>query len=223
MFEAEGALGQELLHRRPQPPLPLAKVRAVSGGDGRFRFSYPKTVDTPVDWITARAHYWRHFDIVVYAPGHGQVSAWMPDIKGELTLRLVKEVAVKGRVLDLEGRPVAGASVRVSDHRWQMLHRPVTTGKDGRFAVPGVGRDGSIELHVSGPTIAIQRVKVSTRPPVNVEVIAGPTKVIEGVVRASDTGKPLAGVAIYGKGIDEAGPKALTDAKGRYRLGGLSK
>jgi RNA polymerase sigma factor (sigma-70 family) len=205
------------------------RVRAVSGRDGRFRFSYSRSEDTNEEWITARGNYWRMFDVMAVAPGHGPTSVWIPDLKGALALRLVKETAIRGRVLDLQGRPVPGASVRVLDYRWAMLHSPVTTDKDGRFVVTGVGRDGTAELHVSGPAIEIKRVTVSTKPPVNAEVIVGPTKVIEGVVLARNTGKPLAGVVVHGKdrfdalNIDPNGPKAVTDTRGHYRLVGLTK
>jgi hypothetical protein len=57
----------------------------------------------------------------------------------------------------------------------------------------------------------------------------GPTKVIEGTVTARDTGKPLAGVWVYGKEWDWCnnhgvrGIRAVTDARGRYRLVGFPK
>jgi hypothetical protein len=78
-------------------------VRATTGDDGRFRFAVapadlgrrPRVVatakDCGPDWIDAGS-----------AKG------------GELTLRLVKDdVPIKGRVLDLEGQPVADVDVQV--------------------------------------------------------------------------------------------------------------
>src|SRR5262249_4065301 len=62
-----------------------------------------------------------------------------------------------------------------------------------------------------------------------VEVVAGPTKPIEGTVRAKDTGKPLAGVMVYGAAWNVParpaawGPYAVTDDQGRYRILGLPK
>jgi hypothetical protein len=55
-----------------------------------------------------------------------------------------------------------------------------------------------------------------------------PTKPIEGTIRAKDTGKPLAGVVVYG-GEDwnsegfRREVRAITDANGHYRLVGLPK
>src|SRR5262249_61885905 len=110
---------------------------------------------------------------------------------------------------------------------------PVRADGGGRSLLTGGGADATAELHVSGPAIELKRVNVSTklapgaRPEegVRVEVVAGPTKVVEGTVRARDTGKPLAGVVLYGKHADfrtlnddENGPRAVTDAPRRYRL-----
>src|SRR5262249_49902451 len=57
------------------------------------------------------------------------------------------------------------------------------------------------------------------------EVIARPTRALEGTVCAEDTGKPLAGVVVRGgpqHGL-YTGVYSLTDAKGHFRLVGLPK
>jgi RNA polymerase sigma factor (sigma-70 family) len=53
--------------------------------------------------------------LVAVADGFG--AAWIEANKlgkGEITLRLVKDLPIEGRILDLEGRPVRGAAVRVN-------------------------------------------------------------------------------------------------------------
>jgi RNA polymerase sigma factor (sigma-70 family) len=79
------------------------KVRAETGADGRFRFSLPRT---EVDQAES---------VVAVAPGLG--PDWVSlkkAVDGELTLRLVKDdVPIQGRILDLEGRPIAGATIRL--------------------------------------------------------------------------------------------------------------
>jgi hypothetical protein len=99
----------------------------------------------------------------------------------------------------------------------------------------GIGRDRDALVHISGPTIAHKLIAVSTRKVVDgkpvdhkeVEIIAGPSKPIEGVVRAADSGKPLAGVWIYGSNFGGAhhlrGLRAVTDAQGHFRLDGVAK
>ena len=85
-------------------------MRAITGPDGRFRFAVSRSdFDTPENddpWppstIVARAR--------GYAFGVEQVRG---DAK-ELTLQLVRDdVPIAGRIIDLEGRPVAGATVKV--------------------------------------------------------------------------------------------------------------
>ncbi len=64
----------------------------------------------------------------------------------------------------------------------------------------------------------------------DVEIVAGPSKPIQGVVRAADTGQPLAGVWIYGGNFggeipndNMRGIRAMTDAQGHFRLEGMAK
>jgi RNA polymerase sigma factor (sigma-70 family) len=77
-------------------------VRATTGEDGRFAF---KATKTEVDLREK---------VAAVAEGFGPDWAPLPQDGGaaELTLRLVKEdVPIRGRVLDLEGRPIAGVTV----------------------------------------------------------------------------------------------------------------
>src|SRR5262249_32850934 len=88
------------------------KVQATSGPDGRFSFTFSKST------IDARSLYWRKSYekpyLQVVAAADGFAPAWEvvhgSEIK-ELTLSLVKDdVPIEGRVVDLQGRPVVGAS-----------------------------------------------------------------------------------------------------------------
>jgi hypothetical protein len=158
--------------------------------------------------------------VVAAAKGYGPAWASVGADGNDLVLRLAADdVPVRGRVLDLQGRPVAGASVRVGrvtvggdEHQslwqpsWAGMPGEVTTGRDGRFTLTGVGRDRAVLLHVEGPGIEHKTAAALTaaapaagggRGP-SVEVIAGPAKPVEGTVRAGDTGKPLAGVGLRG-------------------------
>jgi protocatechuate 3,4-dioxygenase beta subunit len=272
----------------------------TTGPDGRFRLSVtPDALE-------------RRLSVVATAKGHG--PDWIlldPNKKsGQITLRLPKDdVPVTGRILDLEGKPVAGATVAVvtigkaampepaSGARpaamgkmpangegrastvvrpapnglvsWveqnikflarrayaiemglSLLHAPavpaglaapVTTDKDGRFRLSGIGRDRTVVLDVRGPGIERRRIWMVTlaQPPKGLdrvvglygpsfEHLAGPAKPALGIVKDKETGKPLAGIRVvawvpkmgYARGgeID-----AVTDHQGRYRLDGLPK
>jgi RNA polymerase sigma factor (sigma-70 family) len=80
------------------------KVKATTGADGRFRLR------------VSRAELERGARLLVTAAGHG--ADWVlckpgrgwPD---KVSLRLSKEVPIAGRVLDGEGRPLAGIDLRV--------------------------------------------------------------------------------------------------------------
>ncbi len=121
---------------------------------------------------------------------------------------------------------------------WKGLPDNVTTDKDGRFRLTALGRSRMVRLCISAPTIEQVRKYVPTIPGVygsaansaTVEIIAGPTKPITGVIRAKDTGKPLAGVVVRGQDASDDfvmllndDIRTVTDENGRYRLVGLPK
>jgi RNA polymerase sigma factor (sigma-70 family) len=145
-------------------------VRATTGSDGRFRIT------------VAKADRDRDAKLVARAKGHG--PDWVElaglDKGGEVTLRLAKDdVAIDGRVIDLEGQPVAGATIEVgrleqsemkawietakkgvSGHQERELASialdgptTVTTGKDGRFRLTGFGRERVVLLRLRGDNI----------------------------------------------------------------------
>jgi hypothetical protein len=197
---------------------------------------------------------WPGFQAVAVARGHG--PNWTEIGKkgfdrNNFTLTLVKDdVPIQGRVLDLQGKPVAGASVRLirlETHpegsrlagHWVDAPGQQTTGKDGRFRLTGIGRDRVAVLRIDGPTIDQKEVRVFTRPArdgktprghysATFDHVAGPTRPIVGVVRDRETKKPLAGVVISSSTEDHnhnynQTVHAVTDARGRYRLVGLPK
>jgi RNA polymerase sigma factor (sigma-70 family) len=88
--------------------VPAYAPRATSGPDGRFCFTARKA-----DFAGGRP---TAPQVVAAAPGYGPgwVEPLRPGAAGDLALRLAKDdVSVRGRVLNLEGRPVPGAGVRV--------------------------------------------------------------------------------------------------------------
>jgi RNA polymerase sigma factor (sigma-70 family) len=216
----------------PEPAEPA--VKATSGPDGRFSFRAARPAfGSPPLPPHDDTYAFSFLQVVALAKGYGPDWANVqPGAKGEgLTLRLVKDdLPIKGRVLDVQLRPVAGATVQVhptdegSLSPWPGLPKSATTDKEGRFVLTGIGRGRGVRLSVAGPTIASQTVGASTEKAssATVEVIARPTRVFEGTVCAEDTGKPLAGVVVRG-GDWFTGIYTLTDEQGHYRLVGLPK
>jgi RNA polymerase sigma factor (sigma-70 family) len=214
------------------------KVWATSAADGGFRFSVARRDIEAAAWY---GNAWDQTYVVAAAEGYGFAVAHVrPETAGDLTLRLVTDdVPVWGRVLDLQGKPVAGATVRAVDELLMPaeLFPPVKTGADGRFQINGIGRDRVVTLLVEGPTVATQRVQAVARPAdktgatprgVPFDLLAVPTRAVVGGVRDKETGKPLAGVVVRSYKIGGTEDlnglvRTTTDKDGRYRLVGLPK
>jgi RNA polymerase sigma factor (sigma-70 family) len=220
------------------------RLRGLSGKDGRFRFTFARSEAFDEPPLRGREEPWRWFEVVATADGYGPDWAGFSQIaQGDVTLRLAKDdVPIRGRILDLQGRPVAGAAIRLlrkgegMDVSWAGPPQTMATDRDGRFRLTGVGREREVVLRVEGPSIETKDVRVQTRTastspkayPATFEHFAGPTKPIVGTIRDRATRKPLAGVVISAS--SEGGThkynrnvRAVTDDQGRYRLIGLPK
>jgi beta-lactamase regulating signal transducer with metallopeptidase domain len=233
----------------------------TAGQDGRFEVP----ADEPGTSVIAKA------------PGFGLGY----HLKGQ-PIRLTRgDLPINGRLVDLEGRPVAGASVRILQlytipdpkDRREAGARPgayefpygkslglegepalpggVVTDGDGRFRIEGLGIDVLAWLNLSGPTIALKKVKVMTRPMDRVAgdrqdletagvdepgiygadctIVVPSSRPIEGIVRDLETKEPIPGATVTAAQVAgstlniEGQITARTDADGRYRLVGLPK
>ncbi|MFO0891290.1 MAG: M56 family metallopeptidase [Isosphaeraceae bacterium] len=163
-------------------------MRGTTDRDGRFTLDLAAPLpDTNLDPKSPEAD--QRFQVVATAPGLG-LSYQVPG--SPIRLR-ADDLPITGRLVDLEGRPVGGARVRIR----QLYLRPrdhdpaageagrspedvrsgrsvldgepilpggVATNADGRFRIEGLGRDVMALLEISGPRVAFQRVSVMTRP-----------------------------------------------------------
>ena len=94
----------------------------MSDADGRFHFDLDKASS---DWPYGDEPAWHEAQIAAVAPGFG--PAWVDAgslLKGgEATLRLVRDdVPIRGRVVDPQGRPIAGVTVRLGRDRARSRH-----------------------------------------------------------------------------------------------------
>jgi RNA polymerase sigma factor (sigma-70 family) len=100
----KGAKVYQVVWRRidhQQGIAPAPKLLAQTDSDGRFQASRPATGDDPLMWMAVAA------DL-----GPALVEMKKQRTGGEITFRLVKDVPVVGRLVNLEGRPVAGVTVQ---------------------------------------------------------------------------------------------------------------
>jgi RNA polymerase sigma factor (sigma-70 family) len=159
---------------------------ATTDPDGRFTFTVPKAQFGD-----------RYTFVAATASGCGIGLATVPpsDRRDGLTLRLVADdVPITGQVVDLEGKPVPGATLTVlivsaapgedlgpwleavkagkglKGQGLQSCQFPlspqVTTDVEGRFRLAGVGigRNRLIRARLDGPAIASQQLHILTRP-----------------------------------------------------------
>jgi len=92
-------------------PKPL-EPRATTATDGRFRFTVAKAYFRRDEIFVP----WNYAPVVAVAEGFGLgvSDSDEPDANREVTVRLARDdVPIRGRLIDLEGRPVVSARIRV--------------------------------------------------------------------------------------------------------------
>jgi RNA polymerase sigma factor (sigma-70 family) len=195
-------------------------VRATTGADGRFDFTFRKA---ELDRSQSENP---HAFVLAMAPGLGSAFATVKDASGPLTLRLVKDdLPLNGRILDRDGRPIPGVKVTVGwvvaypgmdlkdvldDMRKGQLERMnrvmtgwagplpgqprvLKTGDDGRIRLSGFGRDRIVTLHVEGPGIASGWIHALTRP--GAPVVVGPSRYYGAAFdHLAEISRPVGGV-----------------------------
>lgn len=193
-----------------------------SGTDGRFRLPALKP-DKPVTvWADAPGLARERRDDVRISPGKDH------DI-GRLTL--LPGTRIRGRVVDAQGQPVAGASVKLDLYRHQLGHTISSQGTewtfdadgDGRFATPPLpAGDGHFSLGAPGKVRTFVQKKAEPG-----------TAVVElGDVTLPDE-MPVVGVVIDGEGNPAPGVEVIpdndwrnpakTDREGRFTVHGVGK
>jgi RNA polymerase sigma factor (sigma-70 family) len=249
--------------------------RAKTDADGRFRFELPRA-DIHPEW---------RISLIAAADDYGVDGVELPKdgSPADVTLRLVKDQPIEGRILSTEGKPLAGVRVRALEistpargriddflsawqQEWRManermsryLYLPplesakIVTDKEGRFRITGAGSERLVKLRVSGPGVSqdalhvitragfdatavnkavLERIPARLRMPGQPPQLYGPTltyvapagRRIEGTVRESGSGKPVAGITIHcGFGYGDA-VNAVSDKNGHYKLENVPK
>jgi RNA polymerase sigma factor (sigma-70 family) len=219
---------------------------ALGGGttdrDGRFRIEAARTSSAAFFSVYALAG--------AAGPGSDLGFGWAeldPDAEQPTAeIRLKPEQVIRGKLVDVSGRPAAGIEVRLdtvfapghddpvaSFNTWGLAAAeglrawpgPATTDPQGRFTIAGVGRELSISLLVQDIRFARQSIAVKTDSrdgPKEVLQALEPAVILEGRALAADTGRPIPGAVIavrsdrYGSGWLDTRSRA--DARGRFRI-----
>lgn len=187
---------------------PAVLGETATGTDGRFRI----VLDKPDVSVGVR----------ISAPGSPSIRLGGPfDSSDDVSVddvHVAPSEKVAGKIADDEGKPVAGARVRIvssdpfSDQDVDSLGE-ATTGADGTFTIldaPAGAR--AISVRAAGYVSASQ-VQVDPRPDLRVTLKHGGT--IRGIVLDA-AGKPAAGALVISE--DQA---AVADAQGAFRITGV--
>jgi RNA polymerase sigma factor (sigma-70 family) len=192
-------------------------ARTKTDGEGKFRLS------------GARPAPFRLFGKYAWAIGKGaRLTTQELDpgaARQEITLKLFPERFVSGRLVDLQGQPVAGLKVHTThEPRPPFRPGPVSTDARGRFTlradfdnVAVLIRDDRFALHDFYIKADNESLPAGKEP----TLVLAPPKFFEGRVTYADTGKPAAGARIVigaqtNQGIINAAGRA--DAQGRYKV-----
>jgi RNA polymerase sigma factor (sigma-70 family) len=208
----------------------LGRTKADADGKFRLTVSPPPGPPAPV------------MPLLAGAPGFGLAWAWLDPKKdsAEAELRLPAEQVIRGRLVDLQGEPVAGARIVLT----AVTHRPAKDEKNqwgwgpppggvpfgpvpavvdarGNFTVHGLGPNVTADFEVNDDRVQVHSFSVETadkKQAENVKLALPPGRVVEGRVTYADTGKPAAGARVRVITAGGGEVTGTTDKDGRYRL-----
>jgi Carboxypeptidase regulatory-like domain len=193
-----------------------------SGADGRFRlldlkFDKPVTVWADAPGLARE----RREEVRIFAGRNRDL--------GRLTL--LPGTRMHGRAVDAQGKPVAGADIKLDLYRHQLGHTitsqgtewTVSAGGDGRFATPALPA-GNGHLYVSARgkvrTFVGKKAEPGT-PVVDLGDIALPDEMPVAGIIIDGEGKPAPGVEVIPDYDWENSAK--TDKDGRFTVHGVGK
>jgi hypothetical protein len=204
---------------------------AKAGEEGRFCLSGPR--------YSASKPYAPLATLFAAAPGYGLAGQLVEQARlhQEVSVKLLPERVVRGRLIDLQGQPAAGVRVNYagSAEDWRIREekkcvpfwpKPVTTDDKGRFLLRGLGlRKATLEINHE--RFAPQRLEVETGErddgkEATLSLVGA--RNLRGRVTYADTGKPAAKLQVFAVALeDERGAglyhvEGQTDEQGQFFL-----
>jgi len=234
----------------------------------RFQLTFNKSAASAftLGYGQPGADLWQKTQIVATANGVG--LDWQAfdhvDAAGDVNLNLVQDLPINGRLVDLEGRPVSAVAITVEGMASAILttaqfkrppenyrgigsplaaiekNDPISSDADGRFSIPGLGKERRVSLSFYSDKVAINGQWVMTREGKNFvkpigpgdrdavmkllastfELVMPPARSVTGVVPDAQTHQPLADARVE-TFYSRVQAKTVTDAQGRFVLKGL--
>ncbi len=235
---------QGLLKNAAHPAVNLLDEKLLAhtrtGADGRFRLLLPRP--TLAEYLK------------IYAlAGHvGNGLAWeaiqLDAARVEIVLRLPREKIIRGRLLDLQGQPASGVKVHVSwlgiafprqmgTTRVRALTKeassiwpsPAMSDNEGKFMIRGLNPNHHGYVFIESDHFAphYEEIKTGKAEMIQeVNVSLAPAQIVEGVLTAADTSKPLPHARLsLNSGDNPDSPIAMgpgvsgeADEQGRFHL-----
>jgi RNA polymerase sigma factor (sigma-70 family) len=201
----------------------LALEHTATDKDGNYRLPAPRpTGKEPYPTM-----------LIARAPGHGLGLMPLPaGARPTADIRLPREQVRRGRLIDLQGAPVKGLTLRIAfvalqqgDKRmgvapptapWPLWFEPVTTDAQGRFRLTGLGPEhevGALVRDVRFNSEVLQLWRTPEQRAREMTHVLTAAQWVEGRVTFADTGKPASGAEVRLNGN-----RTRTDKDGRYRF-----
>jgi protocatechuate 3,4-dioxygenase beta subunit len=179
---------------------------------------------------------------VASAPGRANGAARQVELRGgqeppDVVIRLGAGHELRGRVLDPDGKPVAGAAVLAGapQDAWDVgasaARLRAVADAEGRWSLAGLAA-GDVALSAGRPgTVPAPRAVVHVPSVGSFDLVLRPTGAVVGTVTQKETGAPVEGATVRATQWGRWSPQvaeATTDAAGRYRIdafpaGGLNE
>ena len=193
--------------------LDLDNVTARADRDGRWHIDIiPADFDLGyLSFSFAHPEFLRPFDSSRF-----EASAAREELRGRRAVTVLhRGIPVSGRVVDHEGRPIAGASVRLGKDQWAPAEK---TDADGRFrckSAAATENDLTVQANGYAPEVRSVRASDGLAP---LEFRLNPGRMIRGQI-VDPTGKPLAGAFVTVSAWNRHTTldwRTETDANGRF-------
>ncbi|MCA8951445.1 MAG: sigma-70 family RNA polymerase sigma factor [Planctomycetes bacterium] len=169
----------------------------------------------------------KEFELVLEKKGYIRVKVAVDPgaAVDELALEMRPGHTTRGRVVDPDGHPLAGASIYCQRPTGSVLDRSVggrdTTGVDGRFEIDGLPPEPFV-LYAHHPDYTRAEVEFAAGDHDGVEVRMQPAVAVRGRVLDGTTGKPVAQFTIAIAPVPEIGmfpdPEVFDSSDGRFRI-----